>query len=57
MPLIKQKPCQLPTLGQEVLELYLSFVPSQQQPTWFDALPKEHQDHLRTITPGWRKLL
>jgi hypothetical protein len=57
MPLIKQQPSLLPTLGQEVLELYLSFVPSQQQPTWFDALPKEHQDHLRTITPGWRKLL
>jgi hypothetical protein len=36
----------LAELGQHILALYLSFLPQQGQPTWFDTLTQEQQNAL-----------
>lgn len=46
LPLVQQKPSLLAELGQHILTLYLSFLPQQGQPTWFDALTQEQQNAL-----------
>ena len=44
MPIVKEKPEFLPTLGQEIVTLYQTFLPSG--PTWLDRLTKEEQESL-----------
>jgi hypothetical protein len=54
LPLAKKKPLLLPTLGQELLCLYQSFLPQPGQLTWLDAL-KEKPAALLRQDYGWRK--